>query len=218
MRANFASACLAILLFDASGRAELLTNGGFEAGNLIAWMPAVNVQVKNSHLGVAPFEGKSMAVLSPAGSLNALLGQTFDPNGIDPLYLSFAYNLKAVDFLKPETGLDMFTVTLGDKVLLSVPYNVPYGVGPYTLGWRRFSTLLPKDWEDGPVKIGFNLNNTLPGDNGQSTTAYIDAVSIHDGVIEVTHNPEPSSLALAGLGAAGAGWVAWRRRRQTWIA
>ncbi|MBI4769000.1 MAG: hypothetical protein HY784_00945, partial [Chloroflexi bacterium] len=117
----------------------LLTNGGFETGDMTGWTATPNVSVLGSHFGVNPSEGSYMAVLAPVGWFDASLSQSFSPAGFTTAHISFDYNLQGLDITPLwDFGADSLTVSIDSLVLLTVPLNDVYRGGSTVLGWQTF--------------------------------------------------------------------------------
>ena len=195
---------LTLGLVGSAGALELLTNGGFETGNLTGWA-ASNTAVLGSHLGVNPNEGSFMAVLGPLFGLgNASLSQGFNAGGL-PGTVSFDYNLQSKDILPGfDFGTDRLRVSIDGTTLVNVALNDVFGGGTTILGWQTFSQFFAAI-PAGPLTISFDMTNLiLSGGNPDLFSAYVDDVSVSV--------PEPSALLLLGSGLAGLGFL--RRSRK----
>jgi hypothetical protein len=201
-------AVLALALVTPSARAgQLLSNGGFETGNFSGWTQGGNLAFTTvwSGAGVA-HSGNSAAALGPVGSVGTL-SQTFSTTAGQTLYLSYWLGS---DGQQPNS----FGVTLGSGLSLQQT-NLP--AQPYK--FYSFSTTAT-----GPTTtLSFSFNNdpgflrlddvsvtTSPNDprnwpSGGTTPAGTPGAS-------TANAPEPASLALLGLGAAGL-LCGLRRRR-----
>ena len=242
-RSMLAPALIAILLFPlavktASGY-EIVQNGGFENG-LNGWecstiymccrdYPTVSVEgevtfhLSSGDVTISPHGGNYQAALSyPTcipGFWNAWLKQdiTF-PRGYDAAVISFWYNLAALKLWCSGCGEDRFIVTLGNHELLNVKIQDDYdgsGCGdlgtPTLTNWTHFQTTLtyaelgitapPQD-----LTLEFYLQN-LSGDCSQLSVGFLDDVSVNA-------IPEPSTLAILGIGLAGMIFRNRRRRRK----
>jgi hypothetical protein len=204
-----------VLGVENASAVPLLTNGGFETGDLTGWT-ATNVSVLGTHSGVNPTEGAFMAVLSPGGVFDASLSQDFSPGGFAEVTISFDYNLQALDlFPLVDFGTDSLTAFIGSLQLLSVPLNDVFSGGSTILGWQTFSQTFtsPLGFPPGPFSMAFQVENFPPdgGDPFQLLSAYVDNVSI-DAASPV---PEPGTLLLMGSGLLGLVGYGSRRRRKT---
>jgi len=188
----------------------LISNGGFETGDLTNWNTTSNVIVEGKWWGVSPTEGNYQAVMSPFGFLDSDLWQQpyINPELYTEVTISFDYNLKALDWTKwRERGNDYLAVTFNDTEILRVYLNDVFGQGATELGWTTFSDTYPVSVLSGPLTFKFHLENWGEGDEFQKMVGYIDNVSI-----EGTPIPEPSTLLLLGSFLSGLVGMAGVRR------
>ena len=129
-------------------------------------------------------------------------------------------------------AFQMFDSATSDGVFMNLGtggtttnYSSPFGTGSsFTTGGEfslafsgsSYHAILP-DGSDGPTVTNSAFDRTKPisllvGMNGQFEETSINSLSI--GGPSITAVPEPSSLALFGIGACVAGVVAARRRRR----
>jgi len=196
---------------------EFITNGGFETGDLTGWDQTPNaVAVENSWWDVSPHEGQWMAVMAPLGQLDAYLLQDtpgFDPAVYPEVTLSFAYNLKALDWNGPDNNNDYFAALANGFPLFELYFNDVFDGGrlnpgtPTELGWQVFSETYPIAAVTGPITFAFFVDNIPPGGElAQSMVAYIDDVSVSAAPV-----PEPATMLLLGAGLVCFG-VAGRKK------
>ena len=192
---------------------QFIENGGFEDADLFPWVGSGETLVVVSSMGgeIEPRSGSWMAVLSAGGMFSADLTQTFVPgdlSGFTEFVISFSLNITGLDFSQDDTGIDMFTVALGNfhqSLDIDLPFD-PERV--FISGWMDISFTVSIDdvlnGEDA-LTLQFFLDNCEPGECDQFTTVFLDDISV------VAQVPEPGTLALFGLGLLG---LAFGRRRQ----
>lgn len=231
MRRMMWMAGLVVALAPGASRAapvELLTNGGFEASSagsffvlnqVPGWSGGPVAVVANSSNGVflafpsvptTQGGGTNAALLSPLGVLDQSISQSFSTGGNTQVEISFQYFIQSLDLpLFGDAPADPFTVTAGNLTLLNTSQNDAPGGGASQSGWQTFNSgPIPVSLlgPGGTYTLNFNLNNT--NSLNESTRVFIDNAS-------VIASPEPATMAVFGLMAAGAGVVARRRKRAT---
>jgi hypothetical protein len=218
-RWGLALAAVVAGLFPSSARADFIINGNFETGNLTGW--TVNSGPKGDAIGIAPVpyfgagttavDGNFMAAFnqgngSAAGgwleqTFGTVLGATYTVDFAYGTTASFGINYQQIDVYV--LGADGSTVLHFE----SHANNNPVPPSP-------------------PTPVTF----TFTADGGQATLRFVDHDDIFvttfnmDGVLDnvavagpepAASTPEPTSLTLAGLAAAGMALFAWRRRKPT---
>lgn len=222
----FISILFLVLSAASASAVPLLTNGGFEEGDLSGWV-AINAEAKGPWGAssftqqIDPKTGNFMAVLAPGGTTvggvtiplgtgDAFLGQPFSPGGYTSVTISFDFNLQALDITDDTDGgtdsLIAIIVDFANQQVYggSVPLNDIYGGTSTVYGWTHIETTAtnPAGFPAGTFAISFLLQNSptgpgTPGDPGQLFSAYLDNVSIDATV------PEPNTLLLLGAGMIG---------------
>ena len=175
--------------------ANLITNGGFETGDFTGW--TITDQRSGTLVGSSPFTGGSptMTYLSHTGTYFALLGNNGVPATVSQTVDDASGQNYTLSFWLANDGdtPNSLTVLFGGSTLLSgtdLPAS-PYTQYTYTVVGTGSDTL------------SFVEQNN-PG------YFSLDDVSL----VGPSTVPEPSSLALFAVGAAGFVGYAWRRRRR----
>lgn len=164
---------------------NLVTNGGFETGDLSGWTLAGNTGftgVQCPGPSSAVFEGNCSAFMGPVGS-DGSLSQTLSTTVGQVYFISFAF--------APDGGTPGdFSMSFGGTTLFSVsnPPASAYQVHTFLRAATSTSSTLTFSFRDDP---GFD---------------FLDGVS-------VTAVPEPATLSLLGLGLA-AGYRRMKRARE----
>jgi hypothetical protein len=111
---------------------------------------------------------------------------------------AFSDTLLIRDLASGETGSATFNFQLSGSVSSKAAYLSVVPTGPTTQ----------------QVHIGHYIYTitTDPFQAPQNPNPYGGWLDFH---VRVRHNPEPSTLLLAGLGLPVVGWARWRRRRRT---
>jgi hypothetical protein len=178
-------------------RADLIVNGGFETGDFTGWTTnsAASLAVEpNGHLGIPSHSGNYYANFGTSNTLGVISQSVADTSGA-------SYSLQmwlwsdgggGSGAVKDEFKIAWNGTTISDMI------NIP--AGPYTL--LSFTV------------VGTGSDTlTLSGlDNGDNPGALaLDDVSLNPAVAGA---PEPSTMAIAGIGILGFIADTWRRRRK----
>lgn len=201
---------------------ELITNGGFETGNFTGWTTASS----GSALGwtindgtfnppgpgvpLAPISGSFDAMSQQTGpGQNLLMSQLFVvPTGITSAILSWSDRIRNFASVFSDPNQE-FRVLIEDSVgaLIQEVFSTNPGdplqqVGPNLRSFDLTSLFQPLQGQT--VQLSFEQQDNLFFFN-----ATVDDVSL------VAVVPEPSTLALFGIGLAGLGWIGRRRKKNS---
>ena len=223
-----------IFVAPASARAaELLLNGGFEAG-LTSWTVVDQPggsgswfsqtgtgSPLNGFLVPAPPEGSFAAMTDQGGPGSHVLYQDFlVPTTVTSATLEFQYYIQnlAGAFFTPDS-LD-FTVDPNQQARVDIITTTadPFSVLAADILLNLYQTMVGDPTESGYTLLSYDLTAFLQAHAGETLRLRfaevdnqfffangVDAVSL-----DVAAVPEPATLALLGIGLASA---AWRRRR-----
>jgi PEP-CTERM motif len=171
--------------FAAPAQANLVTNGGFEAGTFAGWTATGDttfngVQCPGADASV--YEGHCSAFFGSLDAAGGGISQVVDVGGAGQYWdLSFAFQ---ADGANPSG----FSVTFGGQTLLSLT-NTPAGA----------NTL-------------YHFSGVTTGDNMTLAFNFIDPAGfLFLDAVSVSAIPEPATTALMGAGLAA--MIFWRRRK-----
>ena len=161
---------------------------------------------------------------APNGSGNIAVGSTYGFDIVGPLLfwdpvLGVTPTAVTATIVRSGTAftVDQLSglVPGGNLATLAAPYNG-------TAGFHNAATVnIPIGSPAGLYVVGFQVRSTNTTTYGTSNTFYaigtngLSDEDFYRGIEALDHIgvPEPSSIALAGVGAAGLAWAGWRRRR-----
>ena len=179
-------ALVVLICFSASAKANLITNGGFEAGTLSPWTVTNNVSVVSSGPHSGSYDALFQQVSSPSFDT---LSQTINAG-------PGKYDLDFWLYYNDNTSQE-FKVTFDGNTVLDLTTQLQTGGGAY-----KHVTVKGITTNSASTKLIFSSQNP----------AYymrLDDVNL----IASAAVPEPSSATLLGLGAVGLTIGAYRRRR-----
>jgi hypothetical protein len=213
-----------VLAGSASAVTELVTNGGFETGDLTSWtVDSGTVTVSGSsafhNLTITPQAGSWMAVLGSGNTVSGIVHEGFSDQGFVSGVLSFDYNLAAFRVSAGGSEPFVFQAINGTQ---AVPLQFPALVSQFNFlsdptidtdavqtGWTHFtsSTLtLTKPWLT--LKFGTDQASTT-----QDFVAYLDNVSFLANQSAQTGIPEPATAGLGLVGLWALSLLVVRRRK-----
>jgi hypothetical protein len=231
IRGVFLSCFMLFTLAGQAARGEFL-NGGFESGDLTGFETLGNASIETSAFGSGPSEGFFQALLTAddpsasAPSLEGFLGlatgtldslgtnvafngsairQTFTAQAGDTLSLRWNFLVDDV----PSLDFNDFAFVVLDSAFVLADTNDPR-IGPSITpfidetGYQVFHLTVAST---GMHRLGLGVVNV--GDGSVRSGLLIDDIRVVPASV-----PEPSSLALAGLGALGLLGYGWRRRKR----
>jgi hypothetical protein len=181
-----------LLCGTTQARADLIVNGGFETGDFTGWSLTGNP-------GFISIVGSSLA---HSGNFAASFGAVGSPT-----FLTQSQNIATtpghsytLDFWLQNDGgpANSFTASFDGNTVVSRNDSAPFGYTEFTV-----SNLVASS-SSTPVGFSFQQNPSF---------WQLDDVSLTDNG-PASAAPEPASLTLLGIGAAGLVGYGWRRRRQ----
>ena len=171
----------------------------------LAFGPDGNLYVSNATGSISQFDGSTGAAIGEFGTagLNGPHGLTFGPDG--SLYVVGAFSDNVVRY-NPLTGavIDEF-VTQG----LEVPTDILFGPdGNLYINSRFPEILVPGGSAGGILRYDGQSGNFID----QFVTPGSGGLGLPKRGFLFVSVPEPSTLALFGIGLAGVGFMGWRRQ------
>jgi len=198
---------LALMAWAGSASADMLTNGGFEAGSLAGWTndatPPYVVAVTTD-----AYQGNYAAQLEQKQGGSAYLAQFATIAAGDALTLSFATKKTAgVDFTKLEIKLQADDGT-NYVNLLTGPNGWYALVGTGTYVVHTYNVTVPTDHTYNRLNVLIGIGQESPIDPLGSQTPSVFLVDS----VSLAPVPEPSALALLAVGLSGLLGCGWRKR------
>ena len=196
-RVTLILAALALLIGGVGqAKADLIVNGGFETGDFTGWTsnmaPSLLVE-PTGHAGIPSHSGGYYANFGSNSSQPGVISQTItDTSGSNyTLGMWVLGDGGANEFTVKWNGTTIYDMSIPDTLHVPTPYYIQLS---FTVQGTGTDTLTLQGWDNG----------SNPGAIG------LDDVSLNPAGSVV---PEPSSLTLLGLGAAGLVGYRWRRRQ-----